>query len=558
MNNATPYYDAVIVGSGAGGGTAAWYLSHHGWKVLVIEAGPYFHPENDYLAATSQWESPFPQKKLSQGNYSYADMQLLSEKNDDLRSWNHIQGKLNKTDRRIPFGYQHVQGVGGSSLHFSGEAHRLNPRSMNMFSEFGLSADWPVSYKELEPFYNQAEQLVGVAGSTIDNSRPRSQPYPQSPHKQSYSSQLLKKAFSEKNLNLIENSVAILSANKQDRPECNYCNCCLKGCPRADKGSIDVTYIRMAKASGRCDIKTGCYVTQIEADKNDKVKGIYYIDNDGVEHFISTPHLILAAGAIETPRLLLASGTKDVKGLANESGQVGKNFMETILWTSNAILDAPLGSHRGLAVDSICWDYNQPDSIPGIIGGCRFSPSVAESDLIGPINYAQRVVAGWGLEHKQQMRKQFGQVLSLSGIAESHTHPKSFIDLDPSIKTRHKQPAARIHSYIDKMTTKRIRFMAEICRDILKQTGTTDIFEEFSCYDIFSSSHVFGTCRMGNDPEQSVVNQWCQSHRWNNLYIVDGSVFPSSGGGESPGLTIQAITLRAMKKLHETKKSTSR
>jgi len=108
------------------------------------------------------------------------------------------------------------------------------------------------------------------------------------------------------------------------------------------------------------------------------------------------------------------------------------------------------------------------------------------------------------------------------------------------------------------MTTKRIRFMAEICRDILKHAGTTDIFEEFSCYDIFSSSHVFGTCRMGNDPEQSVVNQWCQSHRWNNLYIVDGSVFPSSGGGESPGLTIQAITLRAMKKLHETKKSTSR
>lgn len=551
MSNSEQSYDAVIVGSGAGGGTAAWYLSHHGWNVLVIEAGPSFFPEKDYLAATSRWESPFPQKRYSRGNYGYAEMQQLSDTNGDLRSWNHIQGNLNKTDRRIPFGYQHVQGVGGSSLHFSGEAHRLNPRSMNMFSEFGLSADWPFSYHDLEPFYSQAEQLVGVSGPNFDNSRPRSEPYPQNPHKQSYSSQLLKQVFKDRNLNLIENSLAILSTNKHGRPECNYCNCCLKGCPRTDKGSIDVTYMRMAKETGRCDIKTGCYVTQIEADKNDKVKGIHYIDADSIEHFISTPKLILAAGAIETPRLLLASKSSDSNGLANESGEVGKNFMETILWTSNAIMDAPLGSHRGLAVDSICWDYNQPDSIPGIVGGCRFSPSVAESDLIGPINYAQRVISGWGLEHKHQLREKFGQVLSLSGIAESHTHPKSFIDLDPAIKTRHHQPAARIHSYIDEMTIKRIRFMAEMCRDILKHAGTTDIFEEFSSYDIFSSSHVFGTCRMGNEPESSVVNQWCQSHRWNNLYILDGSVFPSSGGGESPGLTIQAVTLRAMKKLHE-------
>lgn len=557
MNNAKSSYDAVIVGSGAGGGTAAWYLSHHGWNVLVIEAGPYFHPEKDYSAATNQWESPFPQKKLSQGNYGYADMQQLSEANDDLRSWNHIQGRLNKTDHRIPFGYQHVQGVGGSSLHFSGEAHRLNPRSMKMFSDYGLSADWPFSYEELEPFYIQAEQLVGVAGPTVDNLRPRSHPYPQKAHHPSYSSQLLKKAFAERNLTLTENSVAILSSPHHDRPHCNYCNCCLKGCPLTDKGSIDVTYLRMARKTERCYLKTGCYVTHIETGPKDSIKGIHYTDSEGMEHFIATPYLILAAGAVETPRLLLASDTTSSTGLANESGQVGKNFMETILWTSNATLDAPLGSHRGLAVDSICWDFNQPDSIPGVFGGCRFSPSVAESDLIGPISYAQRVIPGWGIQHKQQMRKQFGHVLSLSGIAESHTHPGSFIDLDPVIKTRHNQPAARIHSYVDELTTKRIRFMANMCRDILNQTGANTIFEEFSSYDIFSSSHVFGTCRMGNNPEHSVVNQWCQSHRWKNMYIVDGSVFPSSGGGESPGLTIQAITLRAMKKLHETQKNTS-
>jgi choline dehydrogenase-like flavoprotein len=110
-------------------------------------------------------------------------------------------------------------------------------------------------------------------------------------------------------------------------------------------------------------------------------------------------------------------------------------------------------------------------------------------------------------------------------------------------------PAIQINSYVDKMATKRIAFMAETCRQILKGSGVSEIFEEFSSYDIFSSTHVFGTCKMGTNPDTSVVNQWCQSYRWSNLYIIDSSVFPSSGGGESPGLTIQALALRAAEKI---------
>lgn len=543
------HYDAVIIGAGAGGGASAWALTQKKARVLVLEAGPRYDPSQDYTIHTPGWEKGFPHKPGAQGKYTYAKMQPLASRWDHLRSWNRISGRLNPGNVRASHGYQHVRGVGGSSLHFTGEAHRLNPRAMTMRSRFGVAADWPLGYDELEPYYVTAERVVGVAGPKDDPLRPRSAPYPYAAHPFAHSTQVLKKGFAKKGLRLTENSLAVLPQPRGDRPGCNYCNCCVKGCPRRDKGSIDVTYLSEAVASGLCDILPGCSATRIETTKDDRIRGVHYRDKDGA-HFVETPMLILAGGAMETPRLLLASqDPRSPHGLANESGLVGRNFMETLVWTSNALHPEPLGSHRGLPVDGICWDYNAPDAIPGVIGGCRIGPSVAESDLLGPVNYARRVVKGWGRAHKQAMRDTFGRVLSLSGICESLPHRDSYVDLDPNTKDAHGVPLARIHSYVDDMAAKRIEFMAGICRDVLAQAGAKDIFEEFSSYDIFSSTHVFGTCRMGNDASDSVVDAACRSHRWKNLYIVDASVFPSSGGGESPGLTIQALALRAVDKM---------
>ena len=130
--------------------------------------------------------------------------------------------------------------------------------------------------------------------------------------------------------------------------------------------------------------------------------------------------MVVACGAVETARLLLLSKVSHgPEGLANETGLVGKNFRETLSWASSALHPGPLGSHRGLPSDSICWDYNAPDAIPGVPGGCRFYPSVAEADLLGPINYAARAVSGWGLSHKRALREVFGNVLSVSAIGES-------------------------------------------------------------------------------------------------------------------------------------------
>jgi len=537
-------YDIVIIGSGAGGSAAAWALSQKGLKVLVLEAGPIYDPFKDYKASSEKWEDGFPFKKNSQGRYNYGEMQSLSPQYNHLRSWNHISGKLNPGNKRISYGYHHVRGVGGSSLIYTGEAHRLNPKSMKMRSNFGVAADWPISYDELEPFYQIAENILGVAGPDEDPYHPRSKAYPYKSHPISYTSQHLSHAFKKLNLNWVANSLAVLPQARDNRLPCNYCGSCQKGCPRADKGTMDVSYLSEAKKTGLCNIISGVTVTYIETNNDDSIRGVRYIYK-GKAGFLATKKLILAAGAIETPRLLLSSANQlSPNGLANESKQVGKNFMETLLWTSSGLINKNLGSHRGLPVDSICWDYNHPNAIPNVIGGCRFSPSVGESDLLGPINYATRVIKGWGKSHKAAMRNQFGRVISLTGISESLPHEKSFIELDPNQRDENGLFLAKIHSHVDDMAVKRIDFMANMCRKILKQAEISTIFEEFSSYDIFSSTHVFGTCRMGLDRTQSVVNPYCKSHRWKNLYIVDASIFPSSGGGESPSLTIQALAIR--------------
>jgi choline dehydrogenase-like flavoprotein len=143
------------------------------------------------------------------------------------------------------------------------------------------------------------------------------------------------------------------------------------------------------------------------------------------------------------------------------------------------------------------------------------------------------------------MREQFGRVLSVGGMGESLPDADSFIDLDPAAKDRFGMPKARINTHLAEMEIRRTAFIAKTCREILTAAGVERLVQEYGSYDIFNATHVFGTCRMGENPADSVVDAECRSHRWRNLMVTDASVFPSSGGGEAPSLTIYANALRA-------------
>lgn len=531
--------DIVIVGAGAGGGASAWALTKEGARVVVLDAGAEYIPEKDYKLGENNWEKNlFPDKDPDKHSYTFGEMQNLENKNDGLRSWSHLHGQYNPANKRLGWRYRHVKGVGGSTLSFAGEAHRLHPDSMKMFSRFSVAADWPVTYKELEPYYQEVEKIIGVSGPVNPGVRWRSEAYPLPEHKSSLASKKIKQACESLQLNWDKNPVSILPKAYDGRPGCNYCNNCARGCPRRDKGSVDVTFIVHARRTSLCDIRSNCKVLKLNKNKLNKINSVEYIDADGKKNIINAKVVILSAGAVETPRLMLLSE------IGNESGLIGKNFMETISWNSSALYPEQLNSYKGIPSDGICWNYNAPDAIPDVIGGARFTLAVAASDYLGPINYAKRVVSGWGKSHHKNMTEQFGKVLSISAIGECLPNKNSFIELDPVKKDQNGLPVARINSFITDMTIKRLKFMASRCRDILKSAGVTQIIEEYGSYDIFNAAHVFGTCRMGENKNDSVVNSYCQHHHLNNFFIVDASVFPSSGGGESPSLTIEALAIR--------------
>jgi choline dehydrogenase-like flavoprotein len=542
--------DVVVVGAGAGGLAAAWRLAAGGARVVLLEAGRHYEPQDHWPHDRGDFElHPFPYDPVADEDgrprYGFGPEQAVGPEWDGLRSWNAGQGRFAPGDRRRYLEYGHVRGVGGSTLRYQGEAHRLHPDAFRMRSRHGVGADWPLSAADLAPYYDVAEERMGVAGPAENPWRPRTQSPQMEPHPLSYASRTLEPGFTAVGAHLLANDLAINSRWYDRRPPCNYCNACSFGCPIGDKASADVVFLPHALATGRLDLRPGCEAVELEVDDRGHPVAVIYATAGHELDRIGAPAFVLAAGAVETPRLLLASSSSHhPSGLGNANGQIGRNLTENLFWYSVGLMPEPVHAYGGVPIDGSCWDFSVAPPSGDWSGGFRLAPAHGALGLRGPATVAQRFAAGFGVEHQRRTIEIFNHGVGLLAVGEWLPNPQTYVDLDPSLRDRLGRPVARISSALGEPERELLPIMARTVREILGAAGVGEMVEETSSIDIFAATHTLGTCRMGDDSRESVTDDLGFCHDVPNLAIADGSVLPSSGSGDSPCLTITAAAIR--------------
>lgn len=547
MSGANDVADIVVVGSGAGGGFAAMALAEAGVRVLLLERGRAFEPSRDFPSRKPDWEilpSAFAET-------SGADPTLAAQEGAPLdRRWHHLQtGRIPPgppAARREPFRYQRVIGLGGTTLHYQGEAHRFGEHAFRSASLYGFGVDWPIDYAELAPYYQRAEQVLGVAGNPANPFKAPRGPYPTPAHRLSYASQRVQAGAARLGWALLPNSLALPTRSVDGRSPCQKSGMCVYGCAFGAKSSVDLTAIRRAMRTGRLTVLTAARATGLEMSADGRIAAVLY-RRRGETQRATARAVVLALGAIETPRLLLAHRSSGhPQGLANGSGVVGRFLVETVYALVNARFDERLDGYKGPPIDARIWNFSRPPA-GGARAGYVLGVSGTSGSFHGPVSYALRT-PGIGRAHKQAMRARFGTIISVFGIAEQEPRAANRLTLADE-RDADGVPRVTVESTLSDADHAAIDEMLARVKSLATASGSAELLHQVTAYDEPMGHHVGGTCRMGRDRAASVVDPHGRAHEVRNLFIADASVLPGQGAGDSPSLTIQALALRTAERI---------
>jgi choline dehydrogenase-like flavoprotein len=530
--------DFVVIGSGAAGGVLAKELSSSGFRVVVLEQGPYLT------------ESDFTHNEFG----VVIRNQLTNHPELQPTTFRKTPAEEAKRHRAYVYGRM----VGGSSVHFTGNYWRFHEIDFIERSKVGPVAganlaDWPITYSDLEPYYTKVEWEMGVSGlagaSPFDP--PRSKPYPMPPLPVKSGGVIFERAARKLGWHPFPAPMAILSQPRPGRSACIQCGFCESfGCEVGAKSSTLATVIRMAEKTSRCEIRPNCYVHRIETASNGRVVGAVYFDVKRNAHLQRAKAVVVCANGAETPRLLLLSANKQFPGgLANSSGLVGKYLMMNSGPSAMAVFEHPLNDYKGYAVSRILHDFYELD--PAKVGFCGGGGLDARFDLT-PISFAlsgygyNSMPPGaprWGKEFKAILAHNFTRSMEIVAHGTSLPVEANSFSLDPDLKDAWGLPAIRM-TYKDHPDDLKLgAFLRARILELLdatgaKQTWTSPVEEQDFAY------HLLGTCRMGNDAKTSVINSDHRTHDVKNLFLCDGSSLVTSGRGQ-PTLTISALAYRA-------------
>jgi choline dehydrogenase-like flavoprotein len=531
--------DFVVVGSGAAGGIIAKELSENGFRVVVLEQGPY----------------------LTEADFTHNEVKVL---NEDLLT-NHPKLQPN-TFRKTPDEKAEPQRalvygrlVGGTSVHFTANFWRFHEIDFVERSKVGPIAgtgftDWPITYADLEPYYTKVEWEIGVSGlagaSPFDP--PRSKPYPMPPLPVKGSGVIFEQAARKLGWHAFPAPMAILSEARPGRSACVNCGFCLAfGCEVGAKSSSLAAAIRMAEKTGRCEIRPNSYVHRIELDANGKATGAVYFDEQRNAHLQKAKTVVVCANGAETPRLLLLSANKQFpNGLANSSGLVGKYLMLNSGGVSMGVFDEPLNDYKGFAVSRIFHDFYELDAQKvGFYGGGGVD---ARFDLT-PISFAMGALPPgtprWGKDFKATLAHNFTRTMEVFGHGTSLPLETNSFSLDPDLKDAWGLPALRMTYKDHPDDIKLSNWLNARALELLEAAGAKQKWN-FPAQEQQFAVHLLGTCRMGNDPKTSVIDADHRTHDVKNLFLCDGSSLVTSGRGQ-PTMTIEALAFRAADRIRD-------
>ena len=550
--------DVVIVGVGAAGGIIAAELAKAGMKVIGLERGPRLSTQN----FQSLDELRYFQRQETRPNVKTQPV-----------TW-----RPNASARATPIqGQNNGNQAGGGTVHYGTLSWRFHEDDFRVRSStterYGASAipedssviDWPLSYAELEPYYERAEYELGVsgkagnlAGKKIAGGNPfeaaRKRDYPMPPLMVDQAGQVFEEGAKKLGYHPFASPRAILSEPYNGRPACTYCTFCQSfGCFIGAKSSIMVTKLPEAEASANFKLITGAMVHKVDTDSSGKATGVSYWGIDGSDNKIEADIVILAGFIYDNVRLLLLSkAEKHPDGLGNSSGHVGKHFMAHIGARAFSIYeDRKINIFMGPSAQRHTIDDFNADNFDhkdlGFIRGAQISVSPADLEA-GPIGAAMSLTPppgtpSWGAPYSDFMAKYYTRFAAINAQTENLAYPDQLIDLDPNVRDMFGLPAPRLtYDWRRPNEQKRIQFMQQKLIEIGKAMGASNVWLGSSSPGSPGAHHQ-GGARMGSDPKDSVVNSFSQTWDIPNLFVVGSANHPSTAGF-NPTLTIQALAYR--------------
>lgn len=516
--------DVLVVGAGASGAAAAAWLSEAGFRVVCLEQG--------------RWQDP--------DSYATKDPDYEFRMMTD---WS-IDPNVRRREEDYPINVSDspvtpvmFNGVGGSTILWTAHTPRFHPSDFRVRTLDEAADDWPLSYEELEPYYDLNDQVMGCAGIQGDPANPPRARRQMPPLPLGDDGLRIARGFEKLGWHWWPSDNYVNSIRYGDgRDACNYCGHNNMGCVQRAKASTDLTYWPRALEHG-ATLKTGCRVNRIEVDERGRVTGTAYFDAEGRARRQRARAVIMACNGVGTPRLLLNSGSRaHPNGLANSSGLVGKNLMFHPFAFVTGVFEEDIESWRGpMGNILMSQEFYETDAGRGFVRGYTYQ--VVRS--LGPGWTARggfRERVPWGEGHHQEMRRRLGKMIGMSIIGEDLPETHNTVTLDPELTDGHGIPAPKITYKLSENSRKLLDHGIANGKKVLEAAGAKEVAVD----PLMRASgwHLMGTARMGDDPECSVVSRWGQAHDADNLFIVDGSVFVTSAA-VNPTPTLQALALRA-------------